>query len=100
MTRNGTTRTSYVPGVGERRATSSEVVPPAAEEPARPPPSGPYTYRSKSLSLLGHSIRIVTCPVFASQKVGGRSMVREKWSHTSFGVGGGHSSGKVVPPTG
>ena len=101
MTRNGTTRTSYVPAAGESRATSSEVVPPAAEEPARPPP-GPYTYRSKSLSLLGHSIRIVTCPVCESQKPGSvKAMVRKKWSHRTFaGSGGGHSSGKVVPPTG
>src|SRR2546428_3755386 len=104
MTRNGTRRTSYVPGAGEGRETSSEVVPPAAEEPARPPP-GPYTYRSKSLSLLGHSIRIVTCPVWVSQKAGSaKVMVRKKWSHTRLGVGaggggGGHSSGKVVPPT-
>src|SRR2546426_11345314 len=105
MTRNGTTRTSYVPAAGEGRATSSEVVPPAAEEPARPP-VGPYTYRSKSLSLLGHSIRIVTCPVWVSQKAGsvGKVMVRKKWSHTRLGVGaggggGGHSSGKVRPPT-
>src|SRR3989442_5529618 len=99
MTRNGTTRTSYVPA-GERRATSSEVVPPAAEDPARPPPgAGPYTYRSKSLSLLGHSIRIVTCPVCVSQKLGNTSTVREKWSHRTFpGSGGGHCSGRVVAP--
>src|SRR2546422_2290038 len=93
-TRNGTTRTSYVPE-GDWIATSSEVVPPAPEEPARPPP-GPYTYRSKSLSLLGHSIRIVTWPVFEPQNDGATSTVRKKWSHTRSGSGGGHSSGRVV----
>src|SRR2546428_10641739 len=81
MTRNGTTRTSYVPAAGESRATSSEVVPPAAEEPARPPP-GPYTYRSKSLSLLGHPIPILTCPLEVAQKAGSaQAMVRKKGLH-------------------
>ena len=83
---------------GDWIATSSEVVPPAPEEPARPPP-GPYTYRSKSLSLLGHSIRIVTWPLCVYQNDGATSTVRRKWSHRTSGSGGGHSSGRAVAAT-
>ena len=95
--RNGTTRTSYVPGGGARRAASSTVVPPAADDPTSEP-SGPKTYRSKSLSLLAHVIRIVTWPVFWSQKFEAMSRVRKKWSQRTFAgsVAGGHSSGTVV----